>query len=137
MPPSPLYLLQASGATPLLWAPKGAVGVVTGANKGIGLEIAAGLAANGLPVVATARSAERGRAAVEEIRSRPETKAEVSFLELDVASDASVSEFAKSLRGVAPEGGEGREGRSHSSFLFLFFSSSFSSSQPRLLFFFL
>ena len=53
MPPSPLYLLQASGATPLLWAPRGAVGVVTGANKGIGLEIAAGLAANGLPVVAT------------------------------------------------------------------------------------
>lgn len=101
----PLYLLKNAGAP--LWAPPGAVGVVTGANKGIGLEIAAGLAANGLPVVATARSEERGLAAVEAIRSRvPETKAQVSFLQLDVASDASVSEFAKKLRGVAPAGGK-------------------------------
>ena len=98
----PLYLLQNAGAS--LWAPKGAVGVVTGANKGIGLEIAAGLAANGLPVIATARSEERGRAAVEAIKSRAETEAEVSFLQLDVASDASVSEFARKLRGAAPAG---------------------------------
>ena len=102
----PLYLLRNAGAP--LWAPPGSVGVVTGANKGIGLEIAAGLAANGLAVVSAARSEERGRAAVEAIRARasPETKAVVSFLQLDVASDASVSEFAKKLRGVAPAGGK-------------------------------
>jgi hypothetical protein len=102
----PLYLLRNAGAP--LWAPPGSVGVVTGANKGIGLEIAAGLAANGLAVVAAVRSEERGRAAVEAIRARasPETKAVVSFLQLDVASDASVSEFAKKLRVVAPAGGK-------------------------------
>ena len=98
-----LSLLRNAGLP--LWAPAGSVGVVTGANKGIGLEIAAGLAANGLPVVAAARSEERGRAAVEAIKARAETSAEVSFLQLDVASAASVSDFARQLRGLAPEGG--------------------------------
>ena len=125
----PLYLLQSVGAS--LWCPPGAVGVVTGANKGIGLEIAAGLAANGLPVVAAVRSEERGRAAVEAIRSRAETRAEVSFLRLDVSSDASVADFAKNLRAVAPAGGEGVEGvegggREKSRERLFFFSFSFS-----------
>lgn len=102
----PLYLLQNAASASSLWAPAGAVGVVTGANKGIGLEIAAGLAANGLPVIAASRSEERGRAAVEAVRSRPENKAEVSFLQLDVASDASVCEFAKNLQRAAPAGGK-------------------------------
>lgn len=122
----PLYLLQSVGAP--LWCPPGAVGVVTGANKGIGLEIAAGLAANGLPVVAAARSAERGLAAVEAIKSRAETKAvEVSFLQLDVASDASVAEFARELRGVAPAGGKkgGRGVGERAFFSFLFLLSLF------------
>jgi NAD(P)-dependent dehydrogenase (short-subunit alcohol dehydrogenase family) len=64
------------------------VAVVTGANKGIGLEIARQLARGGIAVFLGARDEARGRAAAEKLRAdgldgRP--------LRLDVTDDASVA----------------------------------------------
>uniref|UniRef100_A0A6V7QUX2 (+)-neomenthol dehydrogenase n=1 Tax=Ananas comosus var. bracteatus TaxID=296719 RepID=A0A6V7QUX2_ANACO len=66
--------------------------VVTGANRGIGLEIARQLAAHGLRVVLAARDAERGRAAAE--RLREEEGLCVEPRQLDVTDSASVDAFA-------------------------------------------
>jgi NAD(P)-dependent dehydrogenase (short-subunit alcohol dehydrogenase family) len=57
------------------------VAVVTGANRGIGLEIARQLARSGLRVVLTARNAESGAAACDELAAEG---LEVSFHRLDV-----------------------------------------------------
>jgi NAD(P)-dependent dehydrogenase (short-subunit alcohol dehydrogenase family) len=61
------------------------VPLVTGADKGIGLEAARRLAGAGYRVYLTARSSERGRAAAT-VGAR--------FLELDVTSDESVHRAA-------------------------------------------
>jgi NAD(P)-dependent dehydrogenase (short-subunit alcohol dehydrogenase family) len=62
------------------------VALVTGADKGIGLETARRLAGAGYQVYLTARSSERGRAAA--------ATADVQFLELDVTSGESVRHAA-------------------------------------------
>ena len=62
------------------------VALVTGADKGIGLETARRLAGAGYRVYLTARSSERGQAAA--------AAAGVRFLELDVTSDESVRHAA-------------------------------------------
>jgi (+)-neomenthol dehydrogenase len=46
------------------------VSVVTGSNKGIGLEVCRQLAGNGVTVVLTARDEARGAAAVEKLREQ-------------------------------------------------------------------
>ncbi|MQY11618.1 Oxidoreductase UcpA [Streptomyces sp. RB5] len=63
--------------------------LVTGANRGIGLAVAAELAAHGLTVVVTARRAADARAAAAEIG--PGARA----LELDVTDDAGVRRAAE------------------------------------------
>jgi NAD(P)-dependent dehydrogenase (short-subunit alcohol dehydrogenase family) len=67
--------------------------VVTGANTGIGLETAAGLAEKGARVVLTARDPAKGTAAVELIRSR-NTAADVTLMQLDLARLSDVRTFA-------------------------------------------
>lgn len=62
------------------------VALVTGANKGIGLETVRRLVEAGYRVYLTARSKERGEAAAETVGAR--------FLELDVTSDESVRRAA-------------------------------------------
>ena len=62
--------------------------LVTGANKGIGFQIAAGLAARGYRVAVGARSQERGEAAVAELRRGG---ADVLGVSIDVTSDQSVA----------------------------------------------
>jgi carbonyl reductase 1 len=64
--------------------------VVTGANRGIGLEIARKLAAAGLDVVATARDAADGRAAAADAGAR--------YLPLDVTDPSSIESLALELR---------------------------------------
>ncbi|KAL9303924.1 hypothetical protein ACSQ67_021187 [Phaseolus vulgaris] len=76
--------------------------VVTGANKGIGLETVKGLASNGIKVVLTARDVKRGYQAVEELKKEFGFSGLVVFHQLDVTDPASVAslvEFVKTQFG--------------------------------------
>lgn len=63
--------------------------LVTGANKGIGLEVARELVGKGFEVFVGARNAGAGRKAAEEIGAK--------FLEIDVSKDESVIAAARAL----------------------------------------
>lgn len=67
------------------------VALVTGANKGIGLEIARQLARDGVTVFLGARNEERGRAAAEKLRAEG---LDARPLRLDVTDDQSVAAAA-------------------------------------------
>ena len=69
--------------------------VITGANKGIGFEVARGLARAGLTVYLAARDAERGRAAAESLRAEG---LDVRDLVLDVTDQASVDRAVATFR---------------------------------------
>ncbi|WP_323120085.1 oxidoreductase [Burkholderia alba] len=74
----------------------GKVAVVTGANSGLGWQIAATLAAKGALVVMGCRDIEKGQAAVHAIRSRyPQARVEVE--PLDLADLASICRFADAV----------------------------------------
>ncbi|RWB23429.1 MAG: SDR family oxidoreductase [Mesorhizobium sp.] len=73
--------------------------LVTGANKGIGLETARRLGALGFKVWLGARDAKRGQAAAEALRGEG---FDVERLELDVTSDESVAAAAKTVAAQAP-----------------------------------
>ena len=64
--------------------------IVTGANRGIGLEIARQLAQRGLTVVLTARDAAKGEAAAQRLRAELGLGDEVLSHPLDVADERSV-----------------------------------------------
>src|SRR6266567_724136 len=70
--------------------------LITGANKGIGHEVARQLAGKGLHVFIGARNRDAGRKAVDQITKKG---GKATFLEIDVADNASVTaavrEFAK------------------------------------------
>ncbi len=68
-----------------------AIALVTGANKGLGKQIALQLAAAGTTVYVGSRDAERGRAAAREIGDR------ARLLVLDVTDDASVAAAARQV----------------------------------------
>lgn len=68
------------------------VAVVTGANRGIGLEICRQLAALELKVVLTARDAAKGETACARLAK---SGADVIFHQLDVADDASIAQFQR------------------------------------------
>ncbi|HVV08373.1 SDR family oxidoreductase [Amycolatopsis sp.] len=70
------------------------IALVTGANKGIGLEIARGLGKLGITVVAGARDAERGEKAVRELRNGG---ADAHLVQIDTTDDASVARAAAHL----------------------------------------
>ena len=76
--------------------------LVTGANTGIGLETAAGLAAQGAHVIITARDPAKGKAAVEEIRRR-HPDASVDVMELDLSRLSDVRTFAKEFSALHPK----------------------------------
>lgn len=71
------------------------VAVVTGANRGIGFEIALKLAQRGVHVVLTARNEARGKEALEKLTS---AGLAASFFPLDVTSDASTQALSDYLR---------------------------------------
>jgi NAD(P)-dependent dehydrogenase (short-subunit alcohol dehydrogenase family) len=68
------------------------VALVTGANKGIGLQIAKDLAARGLMVLVGSRNIEHGGTAARSIG------AQARALQLDVTSDASIAAAAERIR---------------------------------------
>lgn len=72
---------------------KGKICLVTGANTGIGLETARGLAKKGARVWMTARSRAKGEAALKDVRATA-PDAEVHLLDLDLASLDSVRRCA-------------------------------------------
>ena len=76
------------------------IGLVTGANKGIGKEISRQLSAKGHRVLMGARERQRGEAATAELRSQG---LPVEFLELDVTSQQSVDNAAAEVERVQPD----------------------------------
>ncbi|XP_047340327.1 (+)-neomenthol dehydrogenase-like [Impatiens glandulifera] len=65
--------------------------IVTGANKGIGLEICRQLISNGISVILTARDEKRGSEAVENLLKESNGKDElVIFHQLDVANPSTI-----------------------------------------------
>ncbi|KAF7006653.1 hypothetical protein CFC21_021678 [Triticum aestivum] len=70
--------------------------VVTGGNKGVGLEVCRQLAAVGVMVILTARNEKRGKDAAESIR-RESNLSNVVFHQLDVRDDSSVAALARHI----------------------------------------
>jgi NAD(P)-dependent dehydrogenase (short-subunit alcohol dehydrogenase family) len=68
--------------------------LITGANRGLGLEFARQYAADGWDVIATARDPKSSKELQQLAKSR-----NVSLIRLDVASDESVKQLAESLDG--------------------------------------
>ena len=75
----------------------GKVCVVTGANTGIGLETARGLAEMNASVVLACRDTERGQAAVADIKSLSQNS-KVELMVLDLASQESIRGFAGAIQ---------------------------------------
>ncbi|XP_057980042.1 (+)-neomenthol dehydrogenase-like [Malania oleifera] len=71
--------------------------LVTGANKGIGLEICRQLASNGIVVVLTARDEKRGLEAVQKLRDSGFSNY-VLFHQLDVADPISIASLADFIK---------------------------------------
>ncbi|MDB5977956.1 MAG: family NAD(P)-dependent oxidoreductase [Nevskia sp.] len=73
------------------------IAVVTGANRGLGLEISAGLAGAGATVVMACRDPRKAQAGAVEVRRRvPQAKLEI--MPLDLADLASVRQFAQDFK---------------------------------------
>lgn len=68
------------------------VALVTGANKGIGREIAAGLARSGMTVLLGARDRERGERAVRELADH---HLDIRHLPIDVTDERSIADAAE------------------------------------------
>jgi NAD(P)-dependent dehydrogenase (short-subunit alcohol dehydrogenase family) len=75
-------------------APTQRVALVTGANRGIGFEIARQIAEAGMTVLVGARDASRGRSAVARLADR---NLAAAFVELDVTSASSVAAAAVAI----------------------------------------
>lgn len=71
------------------------IAVVTGGNKGIGLEVCKQLAASGITVVLTARDDTRGTAAVEQIKQLGHS--DVIFHQLDITDASSIDRLSDFL----------------------------------------
>lgn len=81
---------------------RGKTCLVTGANSGIGLETARGLAQRGARVVLLCRDEARGRAALEQLRSATDSAA-LELVRLDLASLTSVRQAAEQVLERCPE----------------------------------
>jgi len=71
------------------------IAVVTGANRGIGLEICRQLAKKGIKVILTARNEEKGKEAVEKLQKEG---LDIVFHQLDVTDEKSVQQAANYVK---------------------------------------
>jgi NAD(P)-dependent dehydrogenase (short-subunit alcohol dehydrogenase family) len=78
------------------WGFHARVAVVTGGNKGIGLEVCRQLAGNGVTVVLTARDETRGAAAAEKLGELGLSG--VIFHQLDITDASSIARLADFLK---------------------------------------
>ncbi len=78
--------------------PKSKVAVISGGNRGLGLEIGRQLLKEGVSLMLGSRDVEQGRKAAQQLLAdvKPDS-AQVLSAPLDVASDASVAAFAQSV----------------------------------------
>lgn len=72
----------------------GKLALVTGANRGLGLEITRGLARAGATVVLACRDASRADRAIQQLRQE-QPQAQLESLVLDLADQASIHRFAR------------------------------------------
>ncbi|KAL6517879.1 hypothetical protein OROMI_033580 [Orobanche minor] len=79
------------------WWTSNTIAVVTGANRGIGFEIARQLASHGLTVVAASRETSVGEEAVKVLQ---EGGLSVVFHQLDIADPSSIEAFAEWTKGI-------------------------------------
>ena len=74
---------------------KGKIALVTGANKGIGYEVARELGQRGVTVWLGARNADLGESAAARLRA---AGADATFVELDVTSPETIANAAEAIR---------------------------------------
>jgi retinol dehydrogenase 14 len=79
----------------------GKICVVTGANSGIGKETVLGLAQMGAHVVMVCRNADKGKAALEDVR-RESGSSQIDLLIADMSSQASIRALAKQIHEKYP-----------------------------------
>ncbi|XP_058202525.1 (+)-neomenthol dehydrogenase-like isoform X2 [Rhododendron vialii] len=72
------------------------VALVTGSNKGIGLEICRQLASNGVVVILTARDENKGLEAVQNLKARGQS--DILFHQLDVTNQTSIASLAEFIK---------------------------------------
>ncbi|KAI8569423.1 hypothetical protein RHMOL_Rhmol02G0277900 [Rhododendron molle] len=72
------------------------IAVVTGSNKGIGLEICRQLASNGVTVILTARDKNRGLEAVQNLKASG--LSDILFHQLDVTNQTSIASLAEFIK---------------------------------------
>src|ERR1700722_15994951 len=74
---------------------KGKIALITGANKGIGYELARELGKEGVTVLVGARNAELGEAATQKLKAGG---ADAHFIELDVTKPETIAKAAETIR---------------------------------------
>ena len=74
---------------------KGKIALITGANKGIGFEVARQLGVEGITVLVGARNPRLGEAAVAKLRA---AASDVQFIELDVTKPETIAKAAEQIR---------------------------------------
>lgn len=87
-------LLSTTSAT----SSRNPVALVTGGTAGIGFEACKQLAAQGIDVILTSRTAAKGEAAVEAIRTANKSNSNISFLQVEMGNLASVAKACEELK---------------------------------------
>lgn len=77
--------------------------IITGANTGAGFEAAKILLSKGAEVIMLNRNEEKSRKAIHDLKGLVGTKANVSFIKMDLASLSSVRHAAKGVIKTAPQ----------------------------------